>query len=257
PAAMAHRRHESLGAEIVGGVRYSFGRRGFRAMLGFFALLNVFLAPLLMLLTPLLLSFTTLAAVAPVSVAGAAGATLGGLTVAVWGGPSRRRMRGVLAATCALAAFSVVIGLRSSAVLIGLGWFGTLFWLAVVNGIYATIIQVKVPQRFHGRVIALNTLVAWSTLPLGFGVIAPLGARLAEPLMAPGRALASPAGAGLGVGPGRGIGLLSVASGLAMAAIALGGLGLRALARFDDEVPDAVADDVVGVEALRARSASR
>jgi amino acid adenylation domain-containing protein len=253
PAAMAHTRRESLGAEIVGGIRYSVGRRGFRAMLGFFALLNVFLAPLLMLLTPLLLSFTTLAAVAPVSIAGAAGATAGGLAMAAWGGPVRRRMRGVLAATGALAACSVVVGVRASAVLVAAGWFGMLFWLAIVNGIYATIIQVKVPQRFHGRVIALNTLVAWSTLPLGFGVIAPLGARLAEPLMARGGPLAATAGAVIGVGPGRGIGLLYVAFGLAMGAIALGGLGQRALARFDDEVPDAVADDVAGVEALRRR----
>ena len=35
PAAMAHTRRESLGAEIVGGVRYSFGRRGFRYRLPF------------------------------------------------------------------------------------------------------------------------------------------------------------------------------------------------------------------------------
>jgi amino acid adenylation domain-containing protein len=253
PAAMAQTRRESLMAEILGGVRYSVGRRGFRAMLGYFALLNVFLAPLLMLISPLVLSFGTLAAVGQVSVAGAAGATLGGLTMAVWGGPGQRRMRGVLAATCALAAFAVVTGLRASALVVGLGVFGMIFWLAIVNGVYATIIQVKVPQRFQGRVIALNTIVAWSTLPIGFGLVGPLGARLFEPLLAPHGPLAASVGAVIGVGAGRGIGLMYVVFGLAMAAVAVGALRHRTLSRFDDEVPDAVPDDVAGIEARRQR----
>ncbi len=39
----------------------------------------------------------------------------------------------------------------------------------LVNGVYTTIVQVKVPQRFHGRVFALNQMISWSTLPIGIG----------------------------------------------------------------------------------------
>ena len=59
---------------------------------------------------------------------------------------------------------------------IGAGAFGMSLWLTLVNGIYTTIVQVKVPQRFHGRVFAVNTLIAWSTLPIGCGLVAPFGA---------------------------------------------------------------------------------
>lgn len=41
------------------------------------------------------------------------------------------------------------------------------------------------PQRFHGRIFAINQMLAWSTLPIGFGVVAPLGTTLLEPLLTP------------------------------------------------------------------------
>ncbi|GAA2288350.1 hypothetical protein GCM10010149_38720 [Nonomuraea roseoviolacea subsp. roseoviolacea] len=84
-------------------------------------------------------------------------------------------MRTVLWFTLALAAFCLVTGLRADLVTIGAGAFGMSLWLTLLNGVYATIVQVKVPQRFHERVFALNTLIAWSTLPLGFGLVAPYG----------------------------------------------------------------------------------
>ena len=70
--------------------------------------------------------------------------------------------------------------------------------------------------------------------------------------MAKGGALASTAGAVIGTGPGRGIGLMYVLFGLAIVAVALIGLRVPVLARFDRDVPDAVADDLVGLQALRS-----
>nr|BFE78730.1 hypothetical protein GCM10020093_013310 [Planobispora longispora] len=68
----------------------------------------------------------------------------------------------------------------------GAGAFGLWFSLSIVNGVFMTIVHVKVPQRFHGRVMAVNQMISWSTLPLGMAVVAPLGERLLEPLLAPG-----------------------------------------------------------------------
>ncbi len=45
PDTLAHTRRESLLTEIVTGMRYSLGRSGLRAMLFYFAILNVFLSP--------------------------------------------------------------------------------------------------------------------------------------------------------------------------------------------------------------------
>ncbi|MFE2866962.1 amino acid adenylation domain-containing protein [Embleya sp. NPDC059259] len=255
PDTMAQTRRESMVKEIANGVRYSMGHPGFRTMLLYFALLNVFLAPMLVLMTPLVLSFGSVHTAGAVGVAAGAGALLGGLAMGVWGGPRHRRMHGILLATVLIAVFAFVAGLRPSPVLVGIGFFGVFFGLSLLNGIYATIIQVKVPQRFHGRVIALNTMVAWSTLPLGFGVIAPLAVHLLEPLFTPGGALASSVGRVIGVGEGRGTGFLYLVCASAMILLALASFRHRVIAGFDDEVPDAMPDDLIGIEERRKKRA--
>ncbi|MDF5754047.1 non-ribosomal peptide synthetase/MFS transporter [Spongiactinospora sp. TRM90649] len=254
PATMAARRRETVMAEMVGGFRYSWGHRGFRGMLAFFALFNLLLSPLFLLLTPLVLAFATLQDVGRVSFAGGLGALLGGLTVAVWGGPRRMRMRGMLLAGLALAVFCLATGVVDSLIVIAVGAFGMSYWLAVLNGVYATLLQVKVPQRFHGRVMAINQMIAWSTLPVGFGLVAPYGTALFEPLLAPGGPLADTVGAVIGTGPGRGIGLMYLVLGLGIAVLVLIALRVRALSRFDTHVPDALPDDLVGLAVLEGRA---
>ncbi|GGY41475.1 hypothetical protein GCM10010363_22940 [Streptomyces omiyaensis] len=256
PDAMAATRRESVGAEIRAGFRRALGSRHFRAMLFWFAALNVFLSPLFLLVTPLVLSFSSTAAAGWVSTAAGLGAVLGGLTLLVWGGPRRMRMRGVLLAALGLAAACFVTGLRPSVAVVAAGAFGMTYGLALLNGIYATVVQTKVPMRFHGRVIAVNTMVAWSTLPIGFALVAPAGPGLLQPLMDEGGALASTVGAVIGTGDGRGIGLLYLVFGLAMAALALISFCVPVLARFDREVPDAESDDLIGLETLKARARS-
>ncbi|WP_239514415.1 non-ribosomal peptide synthetase/MFS transporter [Streptosporangium sp. 'caverna'] len=254
PVTMAWRRRETLLAEIAEGFRYSWGNPGFRAMLFFFAGLNVFLSPLFLMVTPLVLSFATLDDTGRVAFASGAAGFLGGLIMSLWGGPRRLRMRGVLLCTLALGACSAVTGLRADLVVITVGAFGMALCLTLLNGIYATIVQVKVPQRFHGRVFALNTVISWSTLPIGFGLVAPGVSALLEPMLADGGTLASTAGALVGTGPGRGIGFMYVLFAMGIVGTALIALRTRSLSGFDRDIPDAIADDLVGVEAIAGRT---
>ncbi|MEU3059565.1 amino acid adenylation domain-containing protein [Streptomyces subrutilus] len=256
PDVMAATRRESVGAEIRAGFQRALGSRHFRAMLFWFAALNIFLSPLFLLVTPLVLSFSSTASAGWVSTAAGLGAVLGGLTLLVWGGPRRMRLRGVLFATLGLAAACVVTGLRPSVAVVAAGAFGMTYGLALLNGIYATVVQTKVPMRFHGRVIAVNTMVAWSTLPIGFALVAPAGPELLQPLMDEGGALASTVGALIGTGDGRGIGLLYLVFGLAMAVLVLISFCIPVLARFDRDVPDAESDDLIGLKTLQARAKS-
>ena len=254
PAAMPWTRRESIATEIREGVRFSFGNRNFRHLLVFFAVLNIFLSPLFLLLSPLVLSFGHLADVARASFAGGLGVLVGGVAMAVWGGPRQRRMAGLLFTTLALSGCCLITGLHANLAVVMVGAFGMSLCLTLLNGIYFTIIQVKVAQRFHGRVIALNTLIAWSTLPIGFGLIAPYGSRLAQPLLNRHGPLASTVGAVIGTGPGRGIGLLYLAFALGIAATALIALRIRTLAAFDEDLPDAPPDDLIGIEAVNRRT---
>jgi hypothetical protein len=200
------------------------------------------------------ISFATLSEVGTVSFLSGLGVTIGGLAMSMWGGPRHLRMRGVLLSTLALAALCFVTGLRAELWVAAVGAFGMALWLTLLNGIYTTIVQVKVPQRLHGRVFALNTMIAWSTLPVGFGLVAPYGTALFEPLLAPGGALAPTVGAVIGTGEGRGIGFMYLLFALIMVVIAL--VALRLLSGFDDRVPDAVADDLIGLESVSSASAS-
>jgi hypothetical protein len=188
-------------------------------------------------------------------VAGGVGGVLGGLVMTVWGGPRRLRMRGVLLGSLALAGACAVTGLRPTLWLVALGAGGMSVALTIVNGVYTTIVQVKVPQRFHGRVFALNTLIAWSTLPIGWALVGPSAVRLFDPLMAANGPLAGSVGRLIGTGPGRGTALMYLVFAFAMAGYVLLSLRVPTLARFDAEVPDAAPDDLVGLETRQRRLA--
>ncbi len=134
-------------------------------------------------------------------------------------------MRGMLFLTLIIAASCGVVALRDDLTVVGVGAFGVSFGLALVNGVYTTIIQVKVPQRFHGRVFALNQMVAWSTIPIGVGIIAPVGTELLGDVSL----------------------MYAVFAGFILLVV-VGASLTRRLARFDDAVPDAIPDDLVGLE---------
>ncbi|MFI7605992.1 amino acid adenylation domain-containing protein [Micromonospora sp. NPDC049366] len=257
PDTLGWRPRERLLVAIANGLRYSWQHRGFRLMLGYFALGNIFLAPALVLVTPLVLAFGTATQVAQVALAEALGAVAGGVLMSLWGGPRHRRMIGVLVGNLGTAVGCVLIGLDASVAMICVGAFWLAMAMTTAQSVYATIVQVKVPQRFHGRVFSLNQTISWSTLPIGFALLAPGATSLFEPMLAPGGALAGSVGAVIGTGPGRGIGFAYVCFGAALVLITLGGFAIRLLRRFDIEVEDSLPDDLIGAQERERRLAAR
>ncbi|MFG2089020.1 amino acid adenylation domain-containing protein [Spirillospora sp. NPDC048824] len=253
PERLGRVRRETLWEELVNGFRLVWRNRPIRALLCFFAVFNILLSPLLMSLAPLVLGFGSLSAAGQVAVVGGAGVAAGGLAIAVWGGPRERRVHGVMVTGLLLAASATLTGMRPDPVFVAVCAFFLYFWLAIHNGIYVTLIHLKFPQRFHGRILAVNQMIAWSTLPLGFAVAVPLGERLLEPLMAADGALAPTVGQVIGTGTGRGLGLMYLVLGLLMGVAVAVAMRTRVLGRFDRDVPDAPPDDLVGRQALRER----
>ena len=255
PATMALRRRETIGQEIRNGFGYFWRRPRLRAMLLFFVATNLFLAIVLVLVSPLVLTIGDVQDAARVATAATAGAVAGGLVMAIWGGPSRWRMRGMLVSAAAYGASAFVVGILPNLGLIAVGAVGMSFTLVVVNGIWLTIIHTKVPHRFHARVISLNQMVAQSVVSAGF-IVAPLAGNWLEPKLQPGGGLADSVGVLVGTGPGRGIALLYLICGLLLAGLAALCLVRTPLARFDLTEPDAEPDDLVGLATLRARAGS-
>jgi len=159
----------------------------------------------------------------------------------------------VLCSALAISASFALTGLRPTVGLVALGVFGTFAGLTIMNTIYATIVQVKVPPRFHGRVFAVQTLVAFCTLPIGFVVVGPLVSGALGGLLQPGGRLAGSVGQVIGTGPGRGIALTYLVFAAVIALIVVLASRYPPLAHFDRDVPDAEPDDVVGLAELRRR----
>jgi hypothetical protein len=131
--------------------------------------------------------------------------------------------------------------LRADVVLIGGAAFVFLFCSAVINASSRSIWQAKVEPDLQGRVAALESMVATSTLPLAYLLAGPVTYHVCRPLLAHGGALAANVGRVIGTGPGRDMALLLLGCGVAiMASAGLGYLYPR-LRRVDSELPDAAA----------------
>jgi amino acid adenylation domain-containing protein len=251
PRLLGAQRKEPLVTEIAEGFRHTWRNAGLRRVILFSATMNFLAAPAIMLVAPIVLSLGTLSQVGQVSFVQGLGVFTGGFLMLVWGGPRRYRLRGALAINLAMAISVIIVGLRPSLVMVAIGVFCYGVAVELIQALYATIIEVKVPQRFHGRVLSLNTTITWSTLPIGW-IFAALATDPLERLLAPTGGLAGSVGEVIGVGAGRGIGLLYIASGLLMIAFTLGALRRRPVWRFDLDVADFLPDDLVGVRTRAA-----
>ncbi len=252
PDLLGRRRKETFREQLLGGVRLAARTPAFRAILIFFSIGNLFYSVPVLLVTPLVLAFGTLGQVGQAAFAEGVGMLVGGAAMAVWGGPRKRRMLVNIVAIAISGVFVMLTGIRASMPVVLAGVFGTAVALALANGIYLTIIEVKMPQRFHGRLIALTQTITWATLPVGFALLLPLTGKL-NPLLAHGGALAGTVGGVIGTGPGRGLGFGFVVFGFAMTVNAVVAMGVRRLSRLDMQVPDALPDDLVGARALAER----
>jgi hypothetical protein len=106
----------------------------------------------------------------------------------------------------------------------------------------------------QGRMFSINMVIATITAPVGLAVIAPYGTRLLSHVVTAGGPAGGLAGVVVGTGPGRAIGLFYVLCAIALAFLVLTAWKRQTIARFDLDVPDALPDDLLGLEAVMART---
>jgi hypothetical protein len=235
---------KSLWREVAVGWSYVTTRPGLLALLIFFAAANFLGGFILVLTTPLVLSFASPAVLGAVMSIGSAGMLIGGMLMSAWGGP-RRRVLGVLGFQVLTAACFVLAGLRPSPELITVAAFFFFFSLPFINGSSQAIWQSKIAPELQGRVFAVRRMIAWSAVPISYLVAGPLADYVFEPLMATGGLLCGTVGALIGTGPGRGIGLLFIVAGMLTFLLCAGGYWYPRLRFVEDEIGDAVPDSGV------------
>jgi MFS family permease len=244
PDTLFLKSEEPLLQEIVGGWRYIVKRRSLVTMIVFFVVTNFFFSIMIVLLTPLVLSFGSSTVLGTVIAVNAGGALTGGLMMGLWGG-TQRRAEGMVKFVMLLGLSALVIGLRPVPVYAAIGAFGVGVAVAFVNAHWLALIQTKVGLELQGRVLATIQMLEWAMVPLGFALVGPLADRVFEPLLANGGPLAASIGRLIGVGPGRGMGLMMVLVGGMMLLVAIVGYWYRPLRFMEDQLPDAIPGAVI------------
>jgi predicted MFS family arabinose efflux permease len=242
----------SLLGETLYGWTYITRRPGLFLLLTLFAANNFLTGIVIVLVTPLILSFASAAVLGAVLTIAGGGMLAGGAIMSIWGGP-RRRVRGILIFSILQSALLATGGLHASATLIAVAAFGYLLAASVISGASQSIWQSKIAPSVQGRVFAVRSLIAWSSLPLASLAAGPLSDGIFEPLLVVNGPLADSVGRIIGVGPGRGIGLLFILAGfVTLLTTSLAYLHPR-LRFVEDELPDAIAED--GLERFSATAA--
>jgi MFS transporter, DHA3 family, macrolide efflux protein len=215
-------------------------RPGLRNLLFFFAAYNLAVCAAGTALQPMVRLFTNSDALVGViqSLVGI-GLLLGGAIMTATGG-FQRKVHGVLSMAFLIGICLIVIGIRPSVILVGIGV--VIWYMAhpIMNASSQAIWMAKTPQDVQGRVFATRRMIAQFTTPIGDFSAGPLSDKIFLPLLMPGGALADTAiGRLVGVGPGRGMGFMMMLLALVpMLAAVIAFLNPR-VRNVEDEIPDA------------------
>jgi amino acid adenylation domain-containing protein len=239
PNLLFRKRDESIWQEITGGMRYIARRRSFVAMVTFFLGYNLVLGFALALLPPMVLSFASASTLSVATVLGAVGGIAGGITMALWGGFARRAT-GMIGFAALTGLGMVIAAAQPSPLFVILGLTAIMASIALINGHWQTMIQIKVGLELQGRILATNRMIANLTEPLGYIAAALLADAVFEPAMRSGTWLSTTIGPLIGTGPGRGMAVVIALLGLAQIILAFVGLRWRTLHHMETFLPDAI-----------------
>ncbi|WP_375773665.1 MFS transporter [Archangium gephyra] len=230
---------QSLRRDITEGWTFIRTRPGLLQLMVFIGILNLITSMIIVLIYPLVLSFAGVSTLGLVLSFAGVGMVVGGVLMAVWGGP-KRRIHGVLGfyLLSALALFAAA--LPPSAPVIAGGAFVFLMCSPVILSSMQAIWQSKVPPGLQGRVFSVRRMLGLAANPLAALLCGPLSDYVFEPLLVPGGALEHSVGRVLGVGTGRGIALLFVVLGVIILVHTLVSFLSPRIRHVEDELPDAL-----------------
>lgn len=195
-------------------LHYLRERAGLMRLLVYAAGMNFVLGMVLVLSTPLLLSFTSARQMGLVLSIGSSGLLCASLLVSA----GVIRVRGI----ASLQPYSVVAALcvAMAGWLPSPSWFGAVafcffFAVGLINATSMHFWLARIPQHVQGRVFSARRMVSLSMLPLAYLVAGPLGHAFQDALV-PGAPLADLLGPVIGIGPARGLALLLLLCGAAL-----------------------------------------
>jgi MFS family permease len=237
----------SIFKEAAFGWNYLKKLPGFMGLMTFFAAGNFLGGMIGPLLVPMILDMTTPDIMGVMFTVMGIGMLVGTLLMSAWGGP-KRRILGIILPLTAEGFFLIILGASPSLVVFTIAGFVIMGMMPITNGSSQALWQSKIPADVQGRVFAVRRMVAMSLQPVSILVAGPLADNLFKPLMAENGPLADSVGKIIGTGSASGIGLLFICMGLTH--MLIGGLAYAypRLRNIQEEIPDAVSDELEGEE---------
>lgn len=232
----AEANQSSLLRDASYGWKYVRSQTGLMELMIFFALGNLLVGMVSVLVTPLILGFASTTALGTVLSVGGSGMIVGSILLSAWGG-FKRRIDTVLGFFFICGLGLVLAGLQPSVPLVTCAAFIFFFSLPFVNGSTNAIIQSKVEESAQGRVFAVLQMIATSAVPIAYLVAGPLADQLFNPLLRTDGELAGTIGYIIGVGEGRGIGLMFIVMGMLLCLLTIAGALYSPLRNVEGPVP--------------------
>jgi len=225
--------------EAVYGWRYITERPGMFGLMIFFAATSFFEEIVIVLVTPLVLSFNSSTVLGSILSVGGIGMLSGSLLMSISGGP-KQLIRAIFVFSLLAGMSILIVGFHRNILLLAGSAFLYLFSIPVINSCGQVIWQKKVAPGVQGRVIAMERMISTSCFPLSYLIAGPLADYVFEPLMAVNGPLAGTLGQIIGTGPGRGIALMFTVMGILSVSTTVIAYGYPRLRRLEEELPDEV-----------------
>lgn len=221
--------------EAKQGWRYIRQRLGLQQLLIFGALINYIGGMVIALMMPLALQITDATRAGYMLAAGGVGSLLGGIFMALTGGPSRK-IYGLLFGTLFAGVFLLLIGTFTNIWMVGFSLLLFNSCIPIAFGSELVIWQRKVESNLQGRVFAIYTAASSITVPLGSYTAGLFAEDLFKPIVASQQywltafdRVSSPGGS---------IALLLVIMAIATIGISCWGWSNNAIRNIEDQLPD-------------------
>lgn len=164
------------------------------------------------------------------------GGLLGGLTLAIWGGP-KKKINGLFGGSMLTVVAGVAV-LPSNPIIWGVGGFLITFVFPTVNGSSQAIWQSKTPPQVQGRVFGARRFIAQISSVVSLLLVGPLVDYVFEPALMPGGSLANVLSWMIEPGPGAGMALIIFIAFVLGTLVSVIAYGNRTIRDVEDIVPD-------------------
>lgn len=224
-------------AQLTFGMRWLWRLRPLFYAVTLAMVANFFLVMATVIMRPYILTITdnSKSTLGIIEAVGSLGGVSGAILIAVWGG-TRPRMKTILPVMLAEGILLALLGIIRVPVFYGLVFFLLMVGFPIINSLFFSMMQLKVPGDLQGRVFAAVIQVSMLIQPIGTVITGPLVDEFFEPAVgASGWSIVAPI---WGDEAGAGMGLLISIAGILMFVISLPIAAMHQVRHLEAILPD-------------------